>query len=856
MGRFVLRTRLGTGGMGEVYKAEDTKLKRVVAIKRLSAAMRTDPTSRQRLMVEARRACALNHPHIAAVYDIVEEKDELFLVMEYVEGTTLRQRMRSSPLTVEEFLPIAIQCSEALAAAHDKGIIHGDIKPDNIMLTPDVQVKLLDFGVARRRPDHASETPMDSIPDITGHVGGTPAYMAPEVLRGGNPDRPADIFALGIVFYECLSRVHPFRENTVASTTESIFNAEPRALGQLNGAVSKEVEQVVNRMLAKQAAERYANASEIVSDLRALREGTQPAHVFATKKRKSRTMALYGIASAILAGLLTVAVVPSFRQTARIWLGGQPAVPDAIQLVVLPFTTEESDPQSKAFADGLAETVNAKLTQLTGRKSLQVVPASEVQDKKVRDAQQARREFGANMALTGNLHRSGDRLRVTYSLVDTKTRLQLRSDAITVTDDDPFAAEDRVVEGVADMLRIELAPHERKTVETHGTVQPAAYDYYVQGRGYLQDPTKLENVDNAIAVFNHALETDPQYALAYAGLGEAYYNKFHLTLDRSWITKAQDSCSRAVSLQGDEAAGHICLGLVNSATGRYEHAVDEFQHAVKLEPTSDEAYLGLGEAYEELGKFDLAETTYKQAIALRPGYWGGYHWLGTFYLRRGRFTDAINEFQQLLKLAPDSFVGYGNLATAYLSLGKFDDAIPLYEKSIQIYPTQENYSNLATAYFAEKRFTDAVRTNEHARDLNAEEYDVWGNLGDSYYWAPGERAKAPAAYQKAIALGMNMLQVNSRDASILADVAYYYAMLGNKRSALEALSKALSLEPGNMNVLSDAALVHNQFGETAETLAFLQKAIAHGYPKSNLRVTPNFDNLRANPRFQKLASDK
>jgi len=842
--------------MGEVYKADDPKLKRVVAIKRLSAALRRDPTSHQRLMVEARRACALNHPHIAAVYDVVEENGELCLVMEYVEGITLRQRMKQSQLILDEFLPIAIQCTEALAAAHDKGIIHGDIKPDNIMLTLAGQVKLLDFGLARRRPEQSPEITMDSLPELAGPVGGTPAYMAPEVLRGGNPDRPADIFALGIVFYECLSGVHPFRESTLASTADRIFNEEPRVLGKLNPSLPPGLEQVVCHMLAKKTAERYAVAGEIVGELRAVREGVHPGRGFAARKPTLWNMALLGIGSAFLAVLLTVLSVPLFRETAWYWVGGRPAVPDVAQLVVLPFMTAESDPQSKAFADGLAETVNAKLTQLTGRKSLQVVPASEVQEKKVRDAEQARQEFGANMVLTGTLHRSGNRLRVTYSLVDTKTRLQLRSDAITVTDDDPFAAEDKVVEGVADMLRIQLAPHELKTVETHGTIQPAAYDYYVQGRGYLQDPTKLENIDNAIAVFNHALEVDQQYALAYAGLGEAYYNKFHLTRDRSWITKAQGSCSRAVSLQGDEAAGHICLGLVNSVTGHYEQAVDEFQHAVKLEPTSDEAYLGLGKAYEDLGKFDLAETTYKQAIGLRPGYWGGYHWLGTFYLRRGRFTDAINEFQQLLKLAPDSFVGYGNLATAYFSLGKYDDAIPLYEKSIQIYPTQENYSNLAYAYFAKKRFTDAARTNEHARDLNAEEYDVWGNLADSYYWAPGERAKAPAAYQKAIALGTDMLQVNSRDASTLADVAYYYAMLGDKQAALKALSKALSLQSGDMNVLSDAALVHNQFGETAEALAFLQKAIAHGYPKSSLRVTPNFDNLRTNPRFQKLASDK
>jgi tetratricopeptide (TPR) repeat protein/tRNA A-37 threonylcarbamoyl transferase component Bud32 len=850
----MVRTRLGAGGMGEVYKADDTILKRVVAIKRLSARLRNDPASHHRLMVEARRACALNHPHIAAVYDIVEEKGELFLVMECVEGITLRQRLKQSALTLEEFLPIAIQCSEALAAAHDKGVVHGDIKPDNIMLTPDGQVKLLDFGVARRMSDSSPAITMDSLPDLSGPVAGTPAYMAPEVLRGGNPDRPADIFALGIVFYECLGGIHPFRENTAAFTAARIFNDEPKALGLLNASLPKEVEHVVGRMLAKQVAERYANATELADDLRAVQAGMQSGSLHTAAGHKFRRMVMLGVASAVLAVLLAVSVVPSFRETARRWLGGGPAVPGVTQLVVLPFTTAESDPHSKAFADGLAETVNAKLTQLTGRKSLQVVPASEVQDKHVTDAQQARREFGANMVLTGNLHRAGDRLRVTYSLVDTKTRLQLRSDAITVTDDDPFAAEDKVVEGVANMLQIELAPHERKTVEAHGTEQPAAYDYYVQGRGYLQEYDKLENVDNAIAVFKHALEEDPQYALAFGGLGEAYYRKFHLTKDASLMTQAREACQRAVTLRSDEAAGHICLGLVSNGTGQYEQAVVEFQRAALLEPTSDEAYAGLGNAYEQLGKTELAEKTYKQAIALRPSYWRGYNWLGTFYLRNGRFAEAINQFEQLLKLAPDSFVGYANLASAYFAQGRYAEAIPIYQRSISIQPIAGAYSNLAYAYFAQKQFAQSARTNEEAVRLNQRDYSVWGNLGDSYYWAPGERGKAADAYSKAIALAEETLQINPRDADMLSDVAYYYAMLGKKQKAREDLAKALALEPHSTDVLSNAALIQVQFGDNKAALSYLQQAVAAGYSRDILRVTPNFDSLRGDPAFQKLVT--
>jgi tetratricopeptide (TPR) repeat protein len=391
-------------------------------------------------------------------------------------------------------------------------------------------------------------------------------------------------------------------------------------------------------------------------------------------------------------------------------------------------------------------------------------------------------------------------------------------------------------------------------VEAHGTVQPAAYDYYVQGRGYLQEYDKIENVDNAIAVFKHALEEDPQYSLAFGGLGEAYYRKFDLTKDASLMTQARDACKQAVALRSDEANGHICLGLVSDGTGQYEQAVTEFQRAAQLDPTSDEAYTGLGKAYEQLGKADLAEKTYKQAVALQPNYWRVYNWLGTFYLRHGRFADAGNQFELLLKLAPDSPIGYANLASAYFNQGRYAEAVPKYEQSIRIQPSEAAYSNLAYAYFAQKQFTQSARTNELALSLDQLNYGVWGNQADYYYWAPGERGKAPDAYRKAIALAEKELGVNPRDAEVLGYVAYYYAMLGKKQEARGNMAKALTLEPRNDDVLFNAALIQIQFGDRKGALRYLRQAVAAGYSRDVLRATPNFDSLQGDPTFQKLVT--
>ncbi len=851
VGRFAIRALLGAGGMGEVYRADDTRLKRPVALKRVSRKLGADPRARQRILKEAERASALNSPHIAAVYDVLEENGEVFLVMEYVEGASLRQRLRSSGrFSTSEFLELAMQCAEALVAAQKKGIVHRDIKPENIVITPAGQAKILDFGLAKRLPPVGEEEATISQESLEWSLAGTPGYMAPEVLLGGEADHRSDIFALGVVFYEMLAGRHPFGAERRAATA---LQVTPAAMRELAPDVPAELDRIIAKMLAKSPDERYATAADLLADLRALQRGGGRPFVVSGAPRARRRWAKRlgrGVAVGLLL-VLALAISPMARQQWKRWFVGAD-LPEKKNLAVLPFEVVGEDPGARAFAQGLAETLTGKLAQLTDNYPLQVAPPSEIRSQKVNSAEQARVGLGANLVLEGSLQRSGSQVRVTYHLVDTRTRQQLRADTVTAQAGDPFAVEDRVVQSVLRSLDLELGSKDRRAMEARGTSEPAAYDYYLRGRGYLMEYQKPENVDSAIEVFKRALERDPKYTLAYAGLGESYWHKYQFTHAAEWMTRALEACQKAAAL----GEGAICLGYVYNETGKHEQAVSEFQRALGIDPTSDDAYRGLGFAYEHLGKTADAEQTFRRAITVRPQYWAGHNWLGTFLFRQGRFQEASSMFQQVTALAPDSFRGYQNLGGAYTALGRFDLAVPALERSVQLRPSAAAYSNLGTVYFYLRRFADAARAYERAVKLDDRDYVLWGNLGEAYYWSPGERDKSTDAYRKAVSLGEEQLKVNPRDTSALGQVAMGRAMLGERKVADEYLGRALALAPGDPDLQVKAAIIDSHFGRPDRATAWLSKAVGAGLSADLIRSNPNFDDLKSEDRFQQLFREK
>jgi eukaryotic-like serine/threonine-protein kinase len=840
-GRYRILRRLGAGGMGEVYLADDPKLKRRVAMKRLPPQIRTDDRYRSSLLREARRASSLNDPHIAHIYDVLEEGGETFLLMEYIEGITLRQKI-ASPLAVGEFLHIAIQCAEALLTAHQKGVIHCDIKPENIMLTPTGQVKILDFGIAKRLPSPDEGTTTQTV-ELDG-LHGTPHYMAPEVMAGRNPDPASDIYSLGVTFDETFTGKTPSRFPFLLPPPETGGSPFDRP------APPPMIDVIIKKMVHSDPARRYSGSAELLRDLRSAQESRSwelsPPQI-QVRPANRRWPRIVG------AVLLPAAMVLIVAITLRPWLTqAMHPVPEQKQVAVLPFSVAGADAGTKAFADGLSEVLSAKLTQLTDRPQFQVIPVSEVRARHVATAADARKEFGVNLVIEGTWQQAGGSVHVVPVLIDATNNHQLRANEFVAASTDPIGLETEVAAGVLKMLQVELQPKERPSFTDQGTTAPDAYAYYLRGRGYLEEFQKPEYVENAIAALESARTQDPRFGLAYAGLGEAYWRKYEHTADPQWVARARGACTKATELGNAGAAGNDCLGLIDNGTGKFQDATEQFQKALALEPTSEASYDGLGQAFEGLGRMDDAERTLQKAIGVRPQCVTCCNELRWFYFRRARYTDAIRLFRQVIKLSPYSHIGYSNLGAAYVDSGDYLDAVPILSHSIGIRPTYQAYSNLGTAYFNQAQFAEAVDSYEHALKLDDRHYDVWGNLGDAYYWTPGRRDSSGPAYRQAIALATKEYGVNPSDAALLSYIAQYHAMLGEKVLALDGIGRALRMSPKSADVCLSAAIVYNQLDDTASALAMLKRAVDGGVSVATVLSTPNFSNLEPDPRFKNL----
>jgi len=842
-GHYRILSKIGSGGMGVVYRAHDAHLEREVAIKFLHPASLANEHSRRRFRNEARALSRLNHPNIATILDFDTHDSCDFLVMEFIPGITLRDQIVRGSFPEKEIVSVGIQLAEGLAAAHDHGIIHRDLTPSNLRFTDDGRIKILDFGLAKLRYlGIGSETVSD-----VHSLAGTLPYMAPEQVLGAEVDNRTDIHAAGIVLYEMATGLPAFSGADRSELINAVLRSSPGPATDRNPTLSPELARIIAKCLEREPDNRYQSAKELAIDLRRLQSdswsGTQPAT--SSHGWRFRTSLWIG-----LTALLAVIMVLAFRKS----IPGQPslaAIPKSKQLAVLPFTVPEGDAETAAFSAGLTETLTAKLTQMTRNPDLQVVPAPEVREKHIATIDAARQEFGVNLVLHGNLHKSGSQVRINFILVDPQTRRQLRANSLTIFAGDAFRAEDEVVRGTIEMLGIE-GLMQLDTPEGRGTQVAGAYDYYLQGRGYLQNYDRDQNLESAIQVFQRTLELDKNYAPAYAGLGEAYWQKYRANKMSQWLQQSRDACRAANRLDAQLPVAHACLGNLFFATGKYADAVTEFSAVLQNEPTNDAAYKGLADSYEQLGTLPQAESTYKQAIALRPHYWAPYNWLGVFYYHQARFHEASEMFRQVVALAPDSVRGHFNLGASLVDEGLYDESIRASQRSIEIQPSDYGYMNLANSLFFLRRYDEAISAYQQSIRYSENDPLPWLGLGDGYYWAAGLRNESATAYQKCSGIASQELVTNPNDSFALGILAICQAMLGQKKPALDALSRGFQLAPSDPFLMFQAALVHNQFGQPDETLRWLSKCRSVGYPLNKIRDYPNFQPLRSDPRFQAL----
>ncbi len=863
---YKISEKLGEGGMGVVYKAVDTDLDRTVAIKFLPHHIAADKENIERFKTEARAAASLNHPNITTIYSIEKTEEpsgenKVFLVMEYIDGEELKERISENKISIDDALDISIKISRGLEAAHNKGIVHRDIKSSNIMITEDGAVKIMDFGLAK----------LGNGGNLTrlGTTLGTISYMSPEQTTGENVDHQTDIWALGVVMYELFTGHLPFRGDYDQAVVYSILNENPRGLKTYNESIPEPVEAIIFKALAKNKEDRYASVTELLNDLELLKEVSgkslkEMSRQFSFSKgspavRKTNPLKSSWIRYAAAAMLLIVITFLLYDYISR---GGASAgagdslIPAEKHIAVLPFNVIGSD-ENKSLAEGLSEIITSKLSQLEQYKEkLWIVPVSEMQKSKVTTPEDAMKEFGINLAVTGSMQKVNDRWQLILNLVDPAQKRQISSRVIDEPLTEISTIQDEALLKTAEMLNLPVEDEIQNKLKAGETSDPAANALYIEAKGSLLHFSSTDDMKKTIGLFEKAVASDSNFALAYAGLGEAYLRLYSKTKEISLVDKAKENCLKADALNNNLAQVHITLGILYTETGKYDEANKEFLIAQDIDPSNIDAYQGQATAYNKQGKLDEAESIYKKVIKMKPDYWGGYNRLGVFYYLHGNYKDAARQFEQVIKMTPMNAAAYRNLGAMYYYMDQKADAIVMFKRSLEIQPDYSVYSNLATLYYYEGLYSDAASTYEKALKLQDTDYSVWGYLAGAYRQSDADSAKITFALRKAKALAEQQLKVNPVDPEVLTNIASYCTELNLADSARTIISKVVSLNPKDVNVMILVSEVFEQLGERNNALKWVKKALDNGYAVEELDHIPELKKLRADSRYKQILITK
>jgi len=833
--------KIGVGGLGVVYRAEDTKLLRSVALKFLPPEMTRDEDAKKRFIQEARAASVLDHPNIAVVHEIDETADgHAFICMTYYDGQTLKSKLAKAPLSIDEAVRIVIQISSGLQRAHESGIVHRDIKPGNIIVTSKGEVKIVDFGLAKLSAQSRATR--------TQFTGGTAAYMSPEQIMGSDADARSDLFSLGVVFYEAVTGRRPFAGEHESALFYSIVNAEPVPPSSINAEIPHELELIILQLLEKDPARRTQNARDLRDELKHYL-GESPA----TRPISHFRAILHGrYSTPIVVGgfvLLATLILLASGLLQR-WLGVR-QLPDLTSIAVLPFRIIGGDSLKATQCDGLYEIIASKLVQFQSHHpNLSVIATSD--SRTLRNGAEAYRKLAATVALNCSFQFSPGVVQITVDLEDTRTSRIIGSDIIN---DDPAnlrGIESKIVRSIATIMSIEVTSADIRGFALGTTKDDRANDLYVEARGDLYKYTNSARLNSAISKFQRALSLDPQFALAQAGLGEAYWRKYEATKDRHWVDSAEGACSRALQLNDKLLPVHLVLGIVYRGTGRDTLAAAEFQSVLAADSLNADAIRELATTYLRGAKFSLAEETYRRAIALRPKDWKTYNSLGGLCYGRGRYEDAIAAWNKVVELAPDIRSGYTNLGAAYFALERWQEAIEKFKQSIAIDSTNYGaYNNMGNAYYYDGMYDRAIQAFEKARSIVPTDHHVWGGLGAAYHEL-GSTKLAQEAYDTAARLADEQRKVDPRDLVVVADLAGYDADLGRKSESLSLVRELLSRAPNDPEMLGRAGMIFELLHEREQALKNLETALKLGYASAELKYSPEMRGLRNDPRYTKL----
>src|SRR6056297_891537 len=816
--------KLGEGGMGQVYKALDTKLERNVAIKLMLPKVQSGELSKERFVQEAKSASALDHPNICTIYEIGDTDDgSLFIAMAYYEGESLQDYLKYEVPSYDEALDIAIQVAKGLECAHRSNIVHRDIKPANVMITESGMVKIVDFGLAKL----VGETHLTQ----TGSTLGTAAYMSPEQVTGGSVDHKSDIFSCGVVLYELFTGIQPFKNDYFHGMMYAVVNEDPPPVTDHKPDLPVELEWIIRKSMEKDSANRFQDMTEMVQFLESLKAGNidsgqinDEATGSNPKKSSSFKSRPVFMAGAAIVTVILAAVLYSWYSPAIISEGSSPfttaSLPVSKQIAVLPFLNIGERPENAAFVAGLVETLTSNLSQLDQfQEQFLVVPSSETSSRNISSASEARAAFGVNLVVAGSVQQLDDGVRVTINLIDAVSLRQLNSKIIDDNFTEKSALQDEAVFNLASMLGIELQPRVRNILTAGGTTVPGAYEFYIKGVGHLQRFDRREEIDAAIVQFKRALEEDPDFARAYAGLSDAYLYLYRRTSNSDWIQPAVENIEKAIEITDEYSPVYTTYGLLLIETGEYEEALKMLNRALEIDPVNFEAYRGKARAYLAQQRTEEAEATYKKAIEMKPDYWAGYAELGVFYYGNGRFEEAAEQFKIVTELTPNNAGAYRNLGGIYYYLGRQQEAMEAFHNSISIEPNYGAYSNLATMYFYDEEYSKAAEMYKEALALNDSDYTVWSFLASSYEESTPPRVEEyMQAIQKAMEMAEKQLEVNRDDPAILVDLASYKLTLGDKTGAKIILNRAVATQTGDVNLQPRIGTTYEKLGQRNEAL--------------------------------------